>query len=188
MPRCRRLMWLGITAATMLWVAGLAATSAQATEYIWTGASPGNDRLWSTTTNWSPSGTPGASDTVKFTGTSLGSVNLSGDRAITTASFENSSGTYTLTDSTRTLTAGTIQQTAAATGAVNEVQTKVLGTGGNLTLTISAGSLKFSGQVGTSSTAVNLAGTVAGGATLDFANASTTALKTSPAPSRSAAR
>jgi len=73
------------------------------------------------------------------------------------------------------LTAGTIQQTVAATGAVNEIQNKVLGTGGNLALTINAGSLKLSGQVGTSSTAVNVTGAVANGATLDFANASTSA-------------
>ena len=41
---------------------------ANATVYTWSAAADGN---WSTTTNWTPNGTPGASDTVTFDGTSV---------------------------------------------------------------------------------------------------------------------
>ncbi len=132
---------------------------------------------------------PGVGDTVEFKFLSTdphnlapGNVDLNGDRTVDGVTFSNASESYTLRPSrfvdpgyeyvASTLTTASINQTADAVAAINEIAAGVVGNGGagnDLNLTVSAGSLAFTGRIGTAGTATNVIGTVAGGATLRLA-------------------
>ncbi|KPK49054.1 MAG: hypothetical protein AMK72_05500 [Planctomycetes bacterium SM23_25] len=171
---------LGTLAAAMALLVW-AGPAAKATEYTWTGALAGREwdaKFEVSYGNWYPStALPGTGDTVIFSSAAppaAGDVLLNGNRDVDTVRFANPSGTYTLKGPADTLSAATIEQTAAAAAAVNEIQAIVEGTGGGggneLNLAVEAGSLKLSGAVGGLITPTVYNGMVAAGAHLVISN------------------
>ncbi len=161
-----------------------------ATNYTWNGTSARREwdfKLGSAYKNWLPTTPlPGLdpADTVTFDkigATNLGQVWLNGDRTVAKVTFGNTTGTYTIMDKAgapaATLTTAAIEQTAAATGTTaNEIAAKLSGNGGlgdELALTVSGGSLKLSGLIGTDVKPVTLSGAVTNG-TLEVTNRSAT--------------
>jgi hypothetical protein len=138
----------GATIAAPLTPIGILTFTGVMTAFSWTG--PGGTAIkpvsgtWSTTTNWSPNGTPGSADTV-----TLGGNN-------------SAAGAYTVTlDTSPTVTTLTISATKGATLAVGAHTLTVSGTLSlsnsvdSLTLagsTVSAGTLSNSGTISSSAT------------------------------------
>ncbi len=106
---CRRPFYRSTTfslfiRSILLSVLFLCAASAYAAVYTWTGGA--GDGSWSTAANWSPSGVPGSSDTIKFTAGQSAEITLNGDVTIAGALVYNTTGTVTFNLNGKTLNVG----------------------------------------------------------------------------------
>jgi len=171
---------LGILVVAMALAVSLT-PAARATDYTWEAnlaVREWDAQAGSMYLNWDPfTAVPTTGDTVIFSSgasPAVGDVLLNGTRDVDTVRFANPTGTYTLKGPADVLGAATIEQKAAAVGAVNEIQTALDGIGGlggdELNLEIEAGSLILSGQVGTAAWPTVYNGMVAAGASLELAN------------------
>jgi Hint domain-containing protein/uncharacterized protein DUF4347 len=115
------------------------------TDFVWNGNTSTD---WGTSTNWTPSGTPGTNDTVTI-GTTTRSPTLSASTHIKTLTISGSD-TLTLSGSTTTLTVST-GTTLSSSGGITGVGTVVSTITGTSTctgtITASGGTLDLSGNV-----------------------------------------
>jgi hypothetical protein len=144
--RPNRLFYLGLLVATGLVLTG-GSTRAQ---FLWNNTSGGP---WQTTGNWTPNGTPGASDTASIALANMtGSVTMTAATAIGTLTINNSSATLDTSAQTFTvntslsLQAGTLITSGATTAAAT--WTTSAGTNWNWT----AGTLSGAGTYGNGGT------------------------------------
>ena len=145
--------------AALLAMSGVAAMpAAQAADGTWTGT--GSDNKWTTTTNWSPTGTPGSTTAASFASTESATFSTSGSGTIDLGNFINIKNI--------TFGVGSGNANAFIIGDAND--TLNLSNGG--AITIGTG-VTTSEQIGSVGTIINLSSTAS--STYFFTNNSTTA-------------
>jgi autotransporter-associated beta strand protein len=124
-----------------------------ATNEVWTGG--GSDNLWSTSPNWNTAAPALSGDAVTFAGTTSLTPNMNNSYSVTSLTFGSTAGSFTITNSSNTLTlTGGVTNNSANAQTINVPVSMSTA----LPITAAAGNLTFGQNVTNNGNTVTFAG------------------------------